>query len=166
MIVLPFLAINLQCSNKNDDIKLEDELLLATLEGGKVIYSFDKSILLDKVNKEFVQDSLKFDTVELKLQKSIGDKSEQFYCMLFKSNTQNLQMVRYVVYEKNKFYFKNAKNEDEAYLQYYVACMGISECFPRLYVDNQKLSWICRDHPNCAPSTDENFCQTTTSIIR
>ncbi|QYJ67661.1 hypothetical protein [Flavobacterium litorale] len=171
LVNILFASICISCHSQksgstDDSWSLQDEVKIADIIKNDIHCIVDLKNILDRINLTLSEDTPLFDTIKLRKGTSVGSKKIPFYYLHLSSNDVNKQMVRYVVKKDNALYLKNAKDDDNIYMQFYVTCEGVENCFPRLYYESENPAWICRENPTCIVNTDEtNICSTSVTLF-
>jgi hypothetical protein len=147
--------------------KLENRTLVATInENNEINFILDKNILLNTINKELNEDFKSFDEISLKNETHKQENFEYYYLEL-KSKKSNKTFVKWLIKRNNELYYEDSEDEKYSSLNFFVICEGNENCYPRLFFDEEKYFWICRETPICVTEEEsiKNPCKQTTGFF-
>lgn len=134
----------------------------ATINGNSFTIVGDISKLKKEAANTLSNDSLKlnFDTVEVQMQKSIGEVAEDFYFVKL-IDTKNGALVAKLLRKKgNRLYFSKIADV----YQFYAMCRGTDRCEPNLYIEKSQKMWTCGNQLRCLAPTEKSFCTKTIGL--
>ena len=165
-IVIIFTA-NCFSQKTTKSYKLVNRTLIAKInENDRINFILDKNILLNTINRELDEAFKSFDEISLKSE-THKEENFKYYYLELKSKTSNKTFVKWLINRNNELYYENSDDEKYSSLNFFVICEGNENCFPRLFFNENKYFWICRENPICVTEEEsiKNPCKQTTGFF-
>lgn len=154
------------CGNANaqkTDL-MQEKILIGQIENDHLKVLADTEGLLLAMNEQFGE---KYDKVEILNGLTLGDRKEKFYYVSVSSVSSDSNVVRWLTNIEGKLYIENTMEDESSHKDYYIACRGVEQCKPNVFVDKNEIIWICGDNPSCLTEegAKRNPCARELSII-
>lgn len=128
----------------------EGNELFAKIYKERVEIIQDTLLLKQKLSENINFDKpINFDKVEVIKQKTIGEIQQEYYFVLLKDSRNNIKIARWLNLTGDELYFNNKVNNGDAFEQTYLICVGNNNCYPEVFIFDNKKEWGCSKDPKC-----------------
>lgn len=145
------------------------EIPFAKIENDKLIIIQDTTLLKQKLLENITSEKpIHFNKVEILKRKTIGDVQEEYYFVLVTNNQYNIKIARWLNLVGNELYFNDKTNQVDSFEQIYLTCVGNNDCYPEVFIIDNKRSWGCTKNPKCITDpekVDKSDCDSYTTVF-
>lgn len=143
-------CISFSQTDAQESVKNDSDFPFAKVYGERIEIIQDTTLLKQKLKENISFDKpIHFNSVEIVKQKTIGDLQQEYYFVLIKDSRSKVRIARWLNLIGEELHFNNKINQIDSFEQIYLICIGSNDCYPEVFVFDNKRNWGCSKDPSC-----------------